>query len=245
MSRARYDEFAQWYDESVRGETNVGNFALPYLFELMGAVGGRSVLDLACGQGRIARELARHGARVTGVDLSGQLLAIARQHEEQEPLGIHYVQDNAEQLLSIGDLEFDGVVCNMALMDIDDLSAAVSAVRRVLKAGGWFVLNITHPCFQSPGAQWLEAPDGTVSREIHVYFQEGFWRSDNSQGLRNKVGAHHRMLSTYLNAFVAAGFVMARMLEPKAEGIVATQVPGYAVVPAFLMVKLIRPLTRA
>src|SRR5205823_49798 len=105
------------------------------------------------------------------------LLAIARQHEEQEPLWIRYVQDNAEQLQSIGDLKFDGVVCNMALMDINDLPAAASAVRRVLKSGGWFVFNITHPCFQSPDAQWLKAPDGTVSREIRVYFQEGFWRS--------------------------------------------------------------------
>src|SRR5438034_11701025 len=109
MSSARYDEFAQWYDESVRGESNAGDFALPYRFALTGAVGGQTVLDLACGQGRIARELARRGARVTGVDLSGQLLAIARQHEEQEPLWIRYVQDNAEQLQSIGDLKFDGV----------------------------------------------------------------------------------------------------------------------------------------
>ena len=44
------------------------------LFELLGPSAGKRVLDLACGHGRISRELARRGARVVGVDLSGALL---------------------------------------------------------------------------------------------------------------------------------------------------------------------------
>jgi len=52
---------------------------------------GEGICDLACGQGWVARELARGGAQVTGLDLAPNLLALARRSEEQEPLGIVYV----------------------------------------------------------------------------------------------------------------------------------------------------------
>jgi 2-polyprenyl-3-methyl-5-hydroxy-6-metoxy-1,4-benzoquinol methylase len=51
---------------------------------------GLRVLDLACGQGRLSRELARRGARVVGLDISNELLDKARAVEKDEPLGISY-----------------------------------------------------------------------------------------------------------------------------------------------------------
>src|SRR5438132_929358 len=115
MTTARYDAVAAWYDAFVRGKANACNFALPFLFDLLGEVQGCDVCDLACGEGRIARELAQRGAKVVGVDLSSELLAMARREEEHAPLGIRYVQDNAEILASLADGQFDGAVCNMAL----------------------------------------------------------------------------------------------------------------------------------
>ncbi|HAL49192.1 MAG TPA: class I SAM-dependent methyltransferase, partial [Dehalococcoidia bacterium] len=46
------------------------------------------------------------------------------------------------------------------------------------------------------------------------YFAEGFWRSENPDGVRGKVGAHHRTLSTYLNGLVEAGLSLERLVEP-------------------------------
>lgn len=118
MPEALYDEIAAWYDASVRGGSLLTDLALHSLLELIGDAADRQICDLACGQGLVARELARRGARVTGIDLSAKLLEIARRDEANEPLGISYQRDDAQALATIGGVQFDGVACNLALMDI-------------------------------------------------------------------------------------------------------------------------------
>src|SRR5713226_3702384 len=130
MSPAPYDAIAAWYDAFVRDETHAGNFGLPYLMQLIGDVRGQMICDLACGQGRVARMLAYLGARVVGVDISSELLTMARAEEGQTPLGIDYVLDDAQAIASIADEQFDGVVCNLGLTDIPELSATFQAVNR-------------------------------------------------------------------------------------------------------------------
>jgi hypothetical protein len=62
------------------------------------------------------------------VDISEALLTLALGEEKFAPLGITYRLDNAESLESIPDTQFDGVPCNMALMDMCDLPAAIRLV---------------------------------------------------------------------------------------------------------------------
>ena len=81
---------------------------LPTLLELVGEVNGQTICDLACGQGCIARALARRGARVTGVDLAEQMVVLARRSEEPEPLGIAYLQDVAQSAHTLPEASFDG-----------------------------------------------------------------------------------------------------------------------------------------
>ena len=114
-------------------------------------------------------------------------------------------------------------------MDIEDSSACLHAVSRVLRPGGWFVFLITHPCFEAPGSRWAGADRLVVSN----YFQEGFWRSDNPEGVRGKVGAHHRTLSTYVNDLVGAGLMIERLVEPRGVGRDPTR--ATVGVPAFLL----------
>src|SRR6266516_5354082 len=77
--------------------------------------------------------------------------------------------DLAERLSSCADASFDGVTCQLGLMDIGDLAAAVHAVARVLRPAGWFVLVIGHPCFLAPGASTAEGPGGVPGRLITGY----------------------------------------------------------------------------
>jgi len=225
----------------VRSTSFAGDLVLSHLFTLLGDVDGQHICDLACGQGRLARALAQRGAHVVGVDISSELIAIAQRDEAADPIGITYLVDNAETLTSLGDHQFDGAVCNLALMDITDLTALYQAVWNILRPAGWFLFSITHPCFESPHAQWNTASDGTISRETLTYFVEGFWRSSYAQGVRGQVGAYHRMLSTYLNTLSQVGFVLDRISEPQATDMDVVAVPGYRVVPAFMLVRCIKP----
>ncbi len=123
-----YDAIAEWYDAWAGRDVTRDQAFFPTVRELMGNVTGKRILDLACGQGRAARFLVAHGARVTAVDLSEKLLEIARRYEAEQPLGIEYRQLDARSLEGIPVASFDGVLCFQALMDIADLEPTLGAV---------------------------------------------------------------------------------------------------------------------
>lgn len=237
MSTTTYNDIADWYDQYLRDNPLYREVILPSVLEMVGEVQGQEICDLACGQGWIARELARRGARVTGLDLADNLLAMAQQHETLEPLGITYLHSDAQNGEPLADQSFDGAICIMALMNINDIQAAFQTARRVLKPGGWFAFAITHPCFQTPHASWLTMDDGSVKRVVDGYFDEKVWTSSNPHGVRGRVGEHHRMLSTYLNTLASANFALERVLEPLATGERAKQEPGNQGVPSLLLVR--------
>jgi len=233
-----YDEVADWYDAVVRDGTIVQDAAISVLLDLCADVRGRSVCDLACGQGIAARALARRGARVVGVDTSERLLEIARAEEAAHPLGIEFVAMDAQALEALAPSSFDAVVCNMALMDIESLPAVVSQVHRVLRPDGCFVFSVMHPCFQTSDSSWVEG-GGSPGRLVRAYFREGRWWS-HGDGMRARVGAVHRTLGSYINTFTNAGFVLQALAEPLIPREPGKAEPAYDVVPALLAARFHR-----
>jgi len=225
-STARYDGIASFYD-STAGQS-VEDPATAALLELTGDVGGLRLLEVACGQGRVARELARRGARVTGVDISAALLAMARAHESAHPCGITYVQADVSAGLTLDGAPFDGVVCNYGLSDVDDLDGLLASVARSLAPGGWFVFSLLHPCFPGWGA---DAPSSWPPER--GYYQEGWWLASTT-GFRGHVGASHRMLSSYLNALTEHGFTLEHAAEPDPGPEWLQRLPGAAPGPVYL-----------
>jgi ubiquinone/menaquinone biosynthesis C-methylase UbiE len=208
MSSARYDAVADFYDA---GFSDPRDPVLTAVLDLLGPPQDRRVLDLACGHGRVAREVARLGAAVIGVDLSAALLDKARGQEDAEPLGIRYVHADAATVPELGDASVDAVVCNFGLADIDDLEGALATVQRVLTTGGSFVFSILHPCFAG-----TDIVPGTWPAD-RAYHDEGFWAADGRYStLRRQVGANHRTLSTYVNALGRQGLLITAMSEPSA-----------------------------
>src|SRR5262245_10851008 len=135
---ARYDAIAERYAALVAGRGIPHDTAVPALLELLGPVAGRQILDIACGTGRLSRELAEAGALVVGIDISTGLLHHAWERERAAPLGIVYRRDDAQCLRSMPDASADAAACCLGLTDIDDLGALYHAVARVLRPGGVF-----------------------------------------------------------------------------------------------------------
>lgn len=206
---ARYDQFANWYGSWVAGNPPV--LGDPELGLLPPELDGEAWLDVACGTGRMARELARRHASVVGVDVSRRMIDGARAEGESDRLEVRYVEGDIAQPSEWWDgVLFDGAVCEMALMDIDDLSATVEAVSTLLRPYATLLVSMVHPCFPGNEAglsSWPPEQD---------YFSEGFWISSehNPVGVRARVGSSHRTLSTYLNTFLDNGFVLERVVEP-------------------------------
>lgn len=205
-----YDAVADEYSRAL--DPDGAGLDDPVLRELVGDVAGKDVLDLACGQGQAARLLAGLGANVTALDISDEMLAHARRHEETQRRGITYVNGDAQQL-PFADHTFDGVVCHMALIDIPDLTATISSVARVLHGGGWFVFSIVHPAFHNH----VEIVDDYLVDHRYNKLAPPAWLPPH---------AYHRPLSTVINELAAAGLLIERMTEVHWRPEDAGGVPG-------------------
>ena len=208
MVQARYDAVADFY---IKGFDSIDDPASKALLDLLGPVAGLQVLDVACGHGRITRELARRGASVVGIDISGALIIRARETEQEEQLGIRYLLDDVTMPGSLGEFgsDFDVAACNFGLSDIDELDAAITAIGHALKPRGYFAFSIVHPCFAG-GEDISGSWPATGS-----YYDEGHWTAQGVRsGLRRRVGANHRMLSTYLATLRRHGLWLDELAEP-------------------------------
>ncbi len=97
---------------------------------------GERVLDLGCGLGDFAGELAGHGARVVGCDVAETALRLARTRHP----GIEFVLTGEEEL-SFSDESFDVVWAGEVLEHVQDGLGLLAEVRRVLRSGGRLVLS--------------------------------------------------------------------------------------------------------
>ena len=105
---------------------------------------GMTVLELGCGTGYFTRELARSGGNIVAIDVSPELLEIARAN--CSPPNVRYEIQNAYQL-SYADAVFDSVVGSSVLHHLE-IEAAVREIYRVLKPGG--TMCLTEPNMLNP-----------------------------------------------------------------------------------------------
>lgn len=117
------------------------------LRQRLGNLADCSVLDLACGDGMGTRLIKAWGAgRVVGVDISAQMIALAQQREDAEPMGIEYRVADAATLGGIG--PFDRVAAAYLLHYAESREQLVQMARTVyenLQPGQPFVASIANP----------------------------------------------------------------------------------------------------
>lgn len=108
----------------------------------------RSVTDLGCGEGWLARALSRHGIAVNGYDAVGELVDAARRGG-----GGSFEVLDYRQLAACPPAPADAVVCNFSLFGTDSVEAVFGAVPAMLNPGGRFIVQTLHPS-TAPGSGW-------------------------------------------------------------------------------------------
>ena len=139
-----FSKLAEIYDELM--EEDFYEKMLRYLeegFERYSIMPGK-VLDLACGTGRFSLHLATKGWSVTGIDISPQMLALARQHSEESGLPIRFILGNMVELKT--DEVYDLVTCFYDsvnyILDEDRLLRLFKRVQKTLAAVGCFIFDL-------------------------------------------------------------------------------------------------------
>ncbi len=97
---------------------------------------GNQLLDVGCGGGLLAESLAKGGAHVTGIDLSQDLVELARQHAKAQGVQVDYRLSSVEQVAEQQPESFDVVTCMEVLEHIPEPGKAVAACARALRPGG-------------------------------------------------------------------------------------------------------------
>jgi ubiquinone/menaquinone biosynthesis C-methylase UbiE len=193
---------------------------------------GRATLEVGCGEGRVARDLAARGHLVTAIDASAILVAHAL---EADPDG-HYVVGLAEDLpFEAG--SFDLVVAYNSLMDVDDMPAAVAEAARVLEPGGRFAVCVTHPVADSGRFETkdVDAPFVIEGSYRGKWPFEGLFERD---GLSMNFSGNRYDLENYVAAFEAASLLVERLIEPPPSRPNETR---WNRVPNFLMLRCLKP----
>src|SRR4029078_4053149 len=113
-------------DQHGQGE----NCALPPLED-------KTALDVGCGAGLLAEPLARLGAKVTGIDASPDVIAVAQEHAAAGGLDIHYVAGDVQLL----DGQFDLITSLEVIEHVADPAAFITALANRLAPGGLLILS--------------------------------------------------------------------------------------------------------
>jgi ubiquinone/menaquinone biosynthesis C-methylase UbiE len=202
---ARYEGLAEWYDEVMRDPGERGALAVSAYATLADQLGpGRGwILDVGVGTGLAAERVRRLGYEPFGVDLSFNQLQIASGR-------LPVVQSDAAQL-PLADESVANAYSTFVSSDLDDLEAALREVHRVLVPGGRYVSICVHPALNG-GHSELRDDDTVV---VEPGYTTTSYRSSEQHDstIRSHVGAWHRPLAALVNAHLAAGFRLTRLVE--------------------------------
>ena len=202
MMRAdHYDSFARSYSRANESGLFNAHYERPAMIELAGDVQGRRVLDAGCGSGPLSEALRARGALVTGFDSSPAMVELARQRlGEDADLQVADIS----LPLPFADGAFDDVVVSLVLHYLQDWTAPLSELRRVLKPGGRLLLSVNHP-------RILESSDPGADYFSVTQYSDEYTFDD---GQRAVLTFWHRPLHAMTDAFTEAGFRIAVISEP-------------------------------
>ncbi|MEK7463303.1 MAG: class I SAM-dependent methyltransferase [Patescibacteria group bacterium] len=217
--KTSWGKVAGWYSDLLEKEegTYQKELILPNLIRLMEIKRDELVLDLACGQGFFSREFLKAGAKVIGVDISKELIALAEKIGKAEGLRIEYQVSSADDLSFIKEKSIDKIVIVLAIQNIENVAGVFKECQRVLKSSGKLFLVLNHPAFRIPKQSSWEWDQKTNDqyRRIDQYLSESKIEIQMHPGdrPREKTISFHRPLQYYFKLLGKNGFAVDRLEE--------------------------------
>ena len=173
---------------------------LPTVVALSGNVRGKRVLDAGCGPGRHSKKLIAKGARLTGIDISSEMINIAREHCQNK--GEFITADLALTKFAPG--SFDLIIASLSLMYLKDIKPVFRNFSRWLRPRGRLIFSIYHP------VRFLhKIPDFDFSKSRKVWI--------HLDGCDVTVFNYYHPMEKYFGALTSNGFEIRKFVEPVLE----------------------------
>ncbi|WP_026695090.1 class I SAM-dependent methyltransferase [Peribacillus kribbensis] len=203
------DEFFEHYmNRRHREESPNESIETPSLFELLGCVEGKDLLDLGCGDASIGKMLlTSKGARsYTGVDGSKNMCKKA----EQNLAGLNgKTVEAAMESYDFTRDTFDIILSQLAIHYIEDFSALAANIHKALKPHGTFVFSVQHPLITS-SFESLQASGRRSSWLVDNYYFSG---QRIEPWIGEQVVKYHRTIEEYFITLQKAGFTIHSLRE--------------------------------
>jgi len=202
MIKKAYNTLGQEYYDTRKYKSGSSYFynemlEMPATLRLLGNVKGKKILDFGCGPGLYAKILKDNGADVKGIDISKELIKIAK----KEAPGVEFVVGDATKNLPYKKGEFDIVLATLVMGHFKNWKDVLKEISRVLNKRGIFIFSIYNPVTEkTEKTRWFFK----TFRQIKNYFEEG-WKYALWGGKAK--GAHyHKTYGTIIKLLVNNGF---------------------------------------
>lgn len=197
---------ASWWDKN--GDFKPLHLLNPvrvsYIQQKTNGVSGKAVLDIGCGGGILAEQLAKLGASVTGIDLADDSLGVAKLHALESGItNVTYHKASAEQFASEHKAQFDVVTCLEMLEHVPDPEAIVQAAYSACKPGGVIFFSTLNKTMKSYLLAIVAAekmlklvPNGT--HDFNKFIRPAdliSWIESNQIKVKESVGVHYNPLT--------------------------------------------------
>jgi SAM-dependent methyltransferase/ADP-ribose pyrophosphatase YjhB (NUDIX family) len=243
-NRASWDLVSAIYQTKHKLKTDAAHYGPRMPTEndlrLLGAVGGKRILELGCGGGQCSIAFAKEGAIATAIDQSVMQLQYARGLAAEEGVQVEFLEGDVTALPQVKSASQDAVFSAYALGYVEDIETCLVEVARVLKPGGAFVFSVGHPA----RAMMSEDDPFRVGRTYWDAYQEWEWGRESGIWMRDWT----RTIEDWVSLLRGAGFVIDRILEPKmlAEAHDESWDDTYpleqgSVLPTTLIIKALKP----
>jgi SAM-dependent methyltransferase len=137
-----------------------------------------SVLDIGCGVGRLTRALAARTKRVYGLDVSSEMLRLAREHNADLP-NVEWLHGDGQGLSGVDDSSVDGCFSHVVFQHIPDPDITLNYIRemgRVLRPAGWALFQVS----TDPEVHRAPAPVGLRTRIRGIFAGDRAAENDRS-----------------------------------------------------------------
>lgn len=211
----KWDSAASEYSAFIHGgDVFRRQLVDPVVFDWLGDVKGKAILDAGCGEGYLADLIHARGGQAFGIDGSKELIRIAMAHYPH--LTDRFLYADLRNPFPFRDGQFDAAVFNLVLMDFHPISQALHESSRVLKLGGVLIIALLHPFFAS--GKLKKTFKEFILRKpphyrIHTY-QTPAKREWRVRGVSTSTTYYHRPLGEYADALREAGFILRDIEEP-------------------------------
>jgi len=213
-----WNKINNWYDDLVgqKGHYYHKEVIFPNLLKLINIKDKKiSLVDLACGQGALARNLDKE-VQYLGVDNSKGLIEKAAKYNKN--LNHKFILKDLSKKMEKSEKTFDIATIILALQDIDNPKNVLINANNFLKKDGKLFIVINHPCFRIPRQSYWDINENNKlqSRAISTYMSEmtiPIYNRPFKSRQSVSTNYYHLPLSSYFSFLKEAGFLVENIHE--------------------------------